>query len=160
MPNGTSTMGRCLSGPPCLTPGFGRWTMPWPRLSQRAVVSHMATSRAPRECCASRNVTRPRHCHRVEPGCGHHCIGSRVWLPRACQRPILGVSAGLLRAERAVLGLDHAPTEVVPTRQCAEISKIMYHTRTNGVVLDHAFLVFFVGHIRSALSASLLRRRP
>ena len=37
----------------------------------------------------------------------------------------------------AINGVDHAPTELVLTRQCADVSKLMYHMRINGDLLDH-----------------------
>ena len=72
-------------------------------------------------------------------------LGKRPWSLWKCVTPFLG--------------LNHAPTEVVPTRQCAEASKPMYHTRINRDVLDPDVLAVNDGHLRSAVSASLWRLR-
>ena len=32
----------------------------------------------------------------------------------------------------AIIGIDHAPTELTLTRQCADVSKLVYHMRING----------------------------
>ena len=53
-------------------------------------------------------------------------INARAWESvRACDE---------LRS--AINGVDHAPTELVLTRQCADVSKLMYHMRINGDILD------------------------
>ena len=52
-------------------------------------------------------------------------INARAWESvRACDE---------LRS--AINGVDHAPTELVLTRQCADVSKLMYHMRINGDIL-------------------------
>ena len=38
----------------------------------------------------------------------------------------------------AIVGTDHTPTELVLTRQCANVSKIVYHMRVNGDRIDRA----------------------
>ena len=43
----------------------------------------------------------------------------------------------------AIVFVDHAPTEMVLTRQCADVSKLMYHMRINVDVLDHDLLASF-----------------
>ena len=58
----------------------------------------------------------------------------------------------------AVGSVDHAPTEMVLTRQCADVSKLMYHMRINGDMLDQDLLVAFAGQLRASVSA--WRARP
>ena len=45
----------------------------------------------------------------------------------------------------AIVGIDHCPTELVLTRQCADVSKLIYHMRINGDRLDSSFLSAFDG---------------
>ena len=72
-------------------------------------------------------------------------INARAWESvRACDE---------LRS--AINGVDHAPTELVLTRQCADVSKLMYHMRINGDVLDHDLLASFDGQLRASVSNSL-----
>ena len=52
-------------------------------------------------------------------------------------------------------GVDHAPTELVLTRQCADVSKLMYHMRINGDILDHDLLALFDGQLRASVGNSL-----
>ena len=52
-------------------------------------------------------------------------------------------------------GVDHAPIELVLTRQCADVSKLMYHMRINGDILDHDLLASFDGQLRASVSNSL-----
>ena len=51
--------------------------------------------------------------------------------------------------------INDAPTEMVLTRQCADVSKLMYHVRINGDVLDHDLLASFDGQLRAAVSNSV-----
>ena len=55
----------------------------------------------------------------------------------------------------AIGSVDHAPTEMVLTRQCADVSKHMYHMRIGGDMLDQDLLVAFDGQLRASVSASL-----
>ena len=72
-------------------------------------------------------------------------INARAWESvRACDE---------LRS--AINGVDHAPTELVLTRQCADVSKLMYHMRINGDILDHDLLASFDGQLRASVSNSL-----
>ena len=72
-------------------------------------------------------------------------INARAWESvRACDE---------LRS--AINGVDHAPTELVLTRQCADVSKLMYHMRINGDILDHDLLGSFDGQLRASVSNSL-----
>ena len=48
----------------------------------------------------------------------------------------------------------HAPTEMVLTRQCADVSKLKYHMRMNGDVSDHDLLASFEGQHRVSVSTS------
>ena len=69
---------------------------------------------------------------------GSEQINARAWESvRACDE---------LRS--AINGVDHAPTELVLTRQCADVSKLMYHMRINGDILDHDLLASFGGQLR------------
>ena len=72
-------------------------------------------------------------------------INARAWESvRACDE---------LRS--AINGVDHAPTELVLTRQRADVSKLMYHMRINGDILDHDLLASFDGQLRASVSNSL-----
>ena len=55
----------------------------------------------------------------------------------------------------AIGSVDHATTEMVLIRQCADVSKLMYHMRINGDMLDQDLLDAFVGQLRAFVSASL-----
>ena len=55
----------------------------------------------------------------------------------------------------AIGSVDHTPTEMVLTRHCADVSKIMCHMRINGDMLDHDLLVAFDGQLRASVSATL-----
>ena len=60
----------------------------------------------------------------------------------------------------AINGVDHAPTELVLTRQCADVSKLMYHMRINGDILDHDLLASFDGQLRASVATSLAGDLP
>ena len=60
----------------------------------------------------------------------------------------------------AINGVDHAPTELVLTRQCADVSKLMYHMRINGDLLDHDLLASFDGQLRASVATSLAGDLP
>ena len=47
----------------------------------------------------------------------------------------------------AIVSVDHAPTEMVLIRQCADVSKLVYHMRINGDLLDQDLLAAFVGQM-------------
>ena len=49
----------------------------------------------------------------------------------------------------AIGSVDHAPTKMVLTRQCADVSKLVYHMRIKDL------LVAFDGQLRASVSASL-----
>ena len=77
-------------------------------------------------------------------------INARAWESvRACDE---------LRS--AINGVDHAPTELVLTRQCADVSKLMYHMRINGDILDHDLFASFDGQLRASVSNSLCGDLP
>ena len=77
-------------------------------------------------------------------------INARAWESvRACDE---------LRS--AINGVDHAPTELVLTRQCADVSKLMYHMRINGDILDHDLLASFDGQLRASVATSLAGDLP
>ena len=77
-------------------------------------------------------------------------INARAWESvRACDE---------LRS--AINGVDHAPTEMVLTRQCADVSKLMYHMRINGDILDHELLASFDGQLRASVSTTLCGDLP
>ena len=56
--------------------------------------------------------------------------------------------------------VDHAPTDVVLIRQCADVSMLMYHMRINGDLLDQDLLAAFDGQLRASVSASLSSDLP
>ena len=77
-------------------------------------------------------------------------INARAWESvRACDE---------LRS--AINGVDHAPTELVLTRQCADVSKLMYHMRINGDILDLDLLASFDGQLSASVSNSLCGDLP
>ena len=77
-------------------------------------------------------------------------INARAWESvRACDE---------LRS--AINGVDHAPTELVLTRQYADVSKLMYHMRINGDILDHDLLASFDGQLRASVATSLAGDLP
>ena len=70
-------------------------------------------------------------------------INARAWESvRACDE-----------MRSAIVSVDHASTGMVLTRQCADVSKLMYHMRINGGLLD--LLASFDGQLRASVSASL-----
>ena len=77
-------------------------------------------------------------------------VNARAWESvRACDE---------LRS--AINAVDHAPTELVLTRQCADVSQLMYHMRINGNILDHDLLASFDGQLRASVSNSLCGDLP
>ena len=56
--------------------------------------------------------------------------------------------------------MDHAPTELVLTRQCADVSKLLYHMRINGDILDHDLFASIDGQLRAFVSNSLCGDLP
>ena len=77
-------------------------------------------------------------------------INARAWESvRACDE---------LRS--AINGVDHAPTELVLTRQCADVSKLTYHMRIHGDILDHDLLASFDGQLRASVATSLAGDLP
>ena len=57
-------------------------------------------------------------------------------------------------------GVDHAPTEFVLKRQCADVSKLMYYMRINGDILDHDLLASFDWQFRASVATSLAGDLP
>ena len=55
----------------------------------------------------------------------------------------------------AICEIGHAPTELILTRQCADVSKLMYHMRINGDRLDPGVLSAFDGGLRIAVENTL-----
>ena len=55
----------------------------------------------------------------------------------------------------AIVGIDHTPTEFVLTRQCANVSKLVYHMRINGDRIDHSATNRFDRNLRAAIEVSL-----
>ena len=54
-----------------------------------------------------------------------------------------------------ICDIGHAPTELILTRQCADVSKLMYHIRINGGRLDAGILAAFDGGLRVAVETAL-----
>ena len=68
------------------------------------------------------------------------------------------VSASVDKAAKlreAIVGIDHTPTELVLTRQCADVSKLVYHMRINGDRIESAFLGRFDNNLRVAVETTL-----
>ena len=55
----------------------------------------------------------------------------------------------------AVASIDHAPTELVLIRQCADVSKLAYLARVHGDILDRRLLNTFDSDLRAAVEISL-----
>ena len=60
----------------------------------------------------------------------------------------------------AIVSVDHTPTEMVLTRQCADASKLTCHMRINGDLLEHDLLASFDGQLRASVRASLCGDLP
>ena len=72
-------------------------------------------------------------------------INARAWESvRACDE-----------MRSAIVSVDHALTETVLTRQCADVSMLVYHMRINGDLLDQDLLAAVDGQMRASVSASL-----
>ena len=56
-----------------------------------------------------------------------------------------------------IVSVDHAATEMVLTRQCADVSKLMSLMRIIGDVADHDLLASFEGQLPSSVSLALRR---
>ena len=77
-------------------------------------------------------------------------INARVWESvRACDE-----------MRSAIVSVDHAPTEMVLTRQCADVSKFKFHMRINGDTLDHDLVASFDLQLPASVSASLCGDLP
>ena len=55
----------------------------------------------------------------------------------------------------AIVSVDHAPTVMVLTKQCAGVSNLTCHMRINDYLLDHDLLAAFDGQLRASVRASL-----
>ena len=87
----------------------------------------------------------------ARPLWAHSAFGTREQInARACESVR---ACDELRS--AINGVDHAPTELVLTRQCADVSKLMHPMRINGDMLDHDLLASFDGQFRASVSNSL-----
>ena len=70
-------------------------------------------------------------------------------------KPWAGNQVAIANEMRSATGsVDYASTEMVFTRQCADVSMLMYHMRINGDMLDQELLVAFDGQLRASVSAS------
>ncbi len=65
------------------------------------------------------------------------------------------VVAKAARTRAAIAQIDHAATEIVLTRQCADVAKLSYHLRLNGDRIQESALRAFDGDVRAAVEASL-----
>ena len=169
--NGSSMTGSALSGPCSLTGGFAHWTPPWPPLAPHGAALSSATPRAPLGSCVhpselmSFNGWDTAYVRDtvvvLSPDAGTTALGSAFGTREQINAPGLGVGtrpATELRS--AINGVDHAPTELVLTRQCADVSKLMYHMRINGDILDHDLFASFDGQLRASVSNSLCGDLP
>ena len=143
--------GRSSSGRGPLTRSFAPWTLPWPSSGSPAAVPRMATQTAPLGSSVQMRAraslwagTLRTFATPSRSSLGHHCAGHRFWLPRASQHTRLGDGARLRRNAHGHHGTCRTPTEMMLTKQCADVSKLMYHMRINGDVLDHDLLASFV----------------
>ena len=140
--NSSSDPGPCIHG-------LEFWTPPSPRLEPLEAAWHMATS--------AHILCPPEHMSEfVEWGTPyvHDTVtvlsNARAWESvRACDE-----------TNFATVSVDHAATEMVLTRECADMSKLMYDMRINGDVLDHDELEPFGGQLRASVSASLCGDLP
>ncbi len=55
----------------------------------------------------------------------------------------------------AIVNIDHAATELVLTRQCADVAKLTYHMRINGDRISPSLLAAFDGDLRVAIETIL-----
>ena len=55
----------------------------------------------------------------------------------------------------ALLEVGHAATELLLTRLCADVSKLMYHPRLNGDRIDYQILGRFDQHLRLSAETTL-----
>ena len=168
--NGPLTTSKSSSDPGPVTRGFGPWTSPSPLLGPLEAAWRVASSRA-----LPVSSARPNACRSLwrwdtlfvhdtvtvlSTDSGTTALGSafgsrehinaRVWESvRACDE-----------MRSAIVSVDHAPTEMVLTRQCADVSKFKFHMRINGDILDHDLLASFDGQLPASVSASLCGDLP
>ena len=159
--NGSSMTGKCSFISFCLIPSSVLRTLISPLLVPPGGAPHTETSRAPRLLC---QLERQSEFQEWDTPCVHNTfdvltpevgttalgsafgsrehINERAWESvRACDE-----------MRSAIGSVDHAPTVMVLTRQCADVSKLMYHMRINGDLLDQDLLVTLDGHLRASVS--------
>ena len=166
--NGSSMAGSALSGPCSLTGGFAHWTPPWPPLAPHGAALPSATPRAPPSSCVhpseftiSADGTPPTFVTlssfsaltQAQP------LWAQPLAPVSKSTPEPG-SQYAPATNCALPSTDHAPTELVLTRQCADVSKHMYHMRINEDTLDHDLFASFDGQLRASVSNSLCGDLP
>ena len=59
------------------------------------------------------------------------------------------------KLREAIVGIDHTSTELVLTRQCADVSKLVYHMRVNGDRIESSALSRFDSNLRAAVETTL-----
>ena len=159
--SGSSMKGRCSFVPFSLITFCVPWTEPLPPSAPPGSALRMATLRVPRACFAllrvstsSKDVTHDT-IDVLAPEAGTMALGL-AFGSREHVNARAGESVRACDEMRSATGsVDHAPMEMVLTRQCADVSKLMYHMRINGDLLDKDMLVAFDGQLRASVSASL-----
>ena len=102
----------------------------------RVLDGALATFGATRGCVAHGNVKSSARLLCPPQPQKHHGAGVSLRLSRAHQcTPWGSVRAGD-EMRSAIGSVDHAPTEMVLTRQCADVSKLTYHKCINGDMLE------------------------
>ena len=149
--NGLSMTGRCSSVLFSLIPSSAFWTLPLRCAAHGNVKSSARLLCPPERQHEFQGCDTPYVHDTVDvfaPEAGTTALGSafgsrehvnaRAWESvRACDE-----------VRSAIGSVDHAPIEMVFTRQCADVSKLMYHMRINGDLLDQDLLVAFDGQSR------------
>ena len=129
----------------------------------------MATSSAPRACfvllSASRSfrVGTRRTCHDTVDVLTSESSTTALGSAFATREHINARAWESVRAcdemRSATDSVEHAHTEMVLTKQCADVSKLMYHMRINGDLLDKDLLVAFDGQLQASLNGDLQPHR-
>ena len=167
--SGSSMMGRFLFDLGPSTRGPRHWTLPLLPLEPPVAAWPKATSRVLRVSCVRPSVCRSSwsgtpHVHDTvtvlssdpETAALGSAFGSREHMDARAWEAVRACDE--LRS--AIVGVDHASTEMVLTRQCVDTPKLMNHMRINDDSLDHELLTAFDGQSRASVSASLCGDLP
>ena len=152
------------SGADLLIGGFEPWTPPSPLLVPPEAAWRRATSRA-----LPVSSVRPSACRSLWGGTRRT---SMTLSPSSAQTqgpPRWGLTVAPVSTSTLAPGSRCPPVtkcalrslaNMVLTRQCADVSKLIYHMRINGDLLNHDLLASFDGQLRASVSASLCGDLP